>query len=178
MYCPATWHNADGKQHSLIELQNAWHNIFSKTKNHNLPYKILFTGGEVTVNKHFLPFVSWLRKNYNNQIFKILVTTNGSASANYYFKMFESIDNISFSVHSEHINEQDFFQKMITLKQLLPANKFMHVIIMNEFWNQDRIKMYKQKLDQHSISYSVNQINYTLKTRAEPVIQGRLDLEV
>jgi MoaA/NifB/PqqE/SkfB family radical SAM enzyme len=178
MYCPTTWHNADGKQHSLKELQNAWRNILSKTKDHNLPYKILFTGGEVTVNKNFLPFVSWLRDHYNDQIFKILVTTNGSASSNYYLKMFRSVDNISFSVHSEHINEQDFFLKMIAIKESLPADKFMHVNIMNEFWNQDRIKLYKQKLDQHGISYSVNQIDYTMQIRPEPVIHGRLDLEV
>lgn len=178
MYCPAAWHDADSRQHSLQKLQDAWCSIVEKTSHHGLPYKILFTGGEVTVNKNFLPFVSWLRQHYNHQLFRLIVTSNGSASLGYYIKMFNSVDNITFSVHSEHLNEKDFFKKIISLKSALPSNKFIHVGIMDEYWNQTRIKKYQEILEQHSISHSVNQIDYSLQSRIRPIIKGKLDLEI
>jgi hypothetical protein len=46
-----------------------------------LQYKIAFTGGEVTANKDFLPFLEWLRDNYNKYLSQLLITTNGSATA-------------------------------------------------------------------------------------------------
>ena len=95
MYCPTMWHDTTSTNHSLEVLQTAWHDIYSKTKSKNLKYKISFSGGEVTSNKHFLPFVAWLRENYNNHILKLLVTTNGSATLKYYTNLYQSIDNIS-----------------------------------------------------------------------------------
>jgi organic radical activating enzyme len=178
MYCSPEWHNNTDKSRSLEELQQAWISIFEKTQVHNLPYKIAFTGGELTTNKNFLPFLTWLGENYNRYLFKLMVTTNGSASTSYYKKMFRYIDNITFSVHSEHINEQKFFDMILDLHKTLPDNKFLHVAIMNEFWNQDRIKIYQSLLDQHEISHTVNEIDYSLKTREHPVFVGKLNLEV
>lgn len=178
MYCPTVWHDSDSQLHSLDSLKLAWTNLFNKTSYHNLPYKILFTGGEVTVNRNFLPFVQWLQEHYSNNLFKIIVTTNGSASLDYYLRMFNSVDNITFSLHSEHINEQEFVDKMIALKAQLPNDRFMHVNIMNEFWNQDRITLYKARFDQHNISNSVNEVNYSMQTRSAPIFHGKFNLEV
>ena len=86
MYCSPEWHDSSSRFKSLEELQNAWLTIFDKTKNLNLPYKISFTGGELTANKNFLPFVTWLKNNYSEYLFKVLATTNGSASTGYYQK--------------------------------------------------------------------------------------------
>ena len=178
MYCSPEWHNNTDRPHSLEELKQAWIKIFEKTQVHNLPYKIAFTGGELTANKNFLPFVTWLGKNYNRYLFKLIATTNGSASTSYYKKMFQYVDNITFSVHSEHINEQKFFDMILDLHKTLPKNKFLHVAIMNEFWNQDRIKIYQALMDQHKISYTINEIDYAVKTREQPVFVGKLNLEV
>lgn len=178
MYCPSKWHNNTDQHHTLEALQTAWLKIYERSRHLNLPYKISFTGGEVTSNKNFLPFVKWLRLNYNEHIFQLLITTNGSATFNYYAKLFEVIDNISFSVHSEHINEKRFFDTIIKLHTLIDSSRFLHVNIMNEFWNQDRIKKYKEILDNHSISYNINEIDYSLQTRDQPIFRGHLNLEI
>lgn len=178
MYCSPEWHNSSSGFKSLEELQNVWLNVFDKTKHLNLPYKISFTGGELTVNKNFLPFVTWLKNNYSEYLFKVLVTTNGSASTGYYQKMFEAVDNISFSLHSEHIDEQKFFNKLIQLRKKLLPNRFIHVDIMNEFWNQTRIPHYIQLLESNNISYSVNEIDYKYQTRTIPIMKGDLNLEI
>lgn len=178
MYCSPEWHDTDSKHHTLEKLQQAWLRIFEKTHHLNLPYKISFTGGELTNNKNFLPFVTWLRENYNDRLFKLLLTTNGSATLKYYSKLFENIDNIAFSVHSEHVDEKKFFDMIIKLHQTIAADKFMQVSIMNEHWNQDRILMYKKLLDQHNISYTVNDIDYAFQTRSYPVFKGKLNLDI
>ena len=152
--------------------------IYEKTKHTELPYKIAFTGGEVTSNKNFLPFVEWLRVNYADKIFMLLVTTNGSATFKYYSNLFKSIDNISFSVHSEHIDEQKFFNMIIDLKKSIDSDRFLHVNIMNEFWNQDRIVAYCKLLTEHGISHNVNEIDYELQTRKVPLFNGKLNLEI
>jgi MoaA/NifB/PqqE/SkfB family radical SAM enzyme len=178
MYCSPEWHDNTGSFKSLEELQEAWQAIFDKTKELNLPYKIAFTGGELTANKNFLPFVTWLRDNYSEYLFKVLITTNGSASTQYYQKMFEAVDNITFSVHTEHIEEQKFFNMMIDLSKNLPVDKFLQVAIMKEYWNQDRIPLYTKLLDDNNISYNVNEIDYSYKTREHPVFFGKLNLEI
>lgn len=178
MYCSPAWHDQHSPHHSLETMQQVWKNIVSKTQHLNLPYKISFTGGELTTNKDFLPFVSWLRENYNQQLFKVMTTTNGSASYRYYFEMFKSIDNIAFSVHSEHINEQVFFDKVIRLQQNIGKDKFIQVAIMDEFWNQDRIQHYIDLLEKNNVSYTLNQIDYSYQTRTIPIMKGKLNFEL
>ena len=178
MYCSPEWHDSTSKHHSLEKMQDAWRSIYEKTSNLGLPYKISFTGGELTTDKNFLPFVSWLRKNYNDRLFKLLVTTNGSATFKYYSKMFESIDNISFSVHTEHIDEKKFFDMIVQLKQTIDSSRFIQVTIMDEFWNRDRIPLYTALLDKHNVSYTINAIDYRFQTREHPIFLGKLNLEV
>ena len=110
MYCPTELHDMTSRPHDLKTMQQVWKNLYEKTKDKNLLYKISFTGGEVTANKNFLPLIEWLRATYQN-ISMILITTNGSASLRYYTKLAKSIESISFSTHSEFMNEQDFFDK-------------------------------------------------------------------
>jgi MoaA/NifB/PqqE/SkfB family radical SAM enzyme len=172
MYCPPAWHNnTDNAMHSLSTLQNAWTRILEKTSNLELPYKISFSGGEVTINKNFLPFVTWLKQNYQDKIFSLLLTTNGSASQSYYSKLFESVDNVSFSFHSEHADEQKFFDTVLYLKNTIGADKFLHVNIMNEFWNQHQIPHYVKLLQDNQISHSVNEVDYKLQTRTVPIFK-------
>lgn len=177
MYCPEYLHAGD-RTYSLDQMKSYWMNIFDKTKNKNLKYKILFTGGEVTINKDFLPFIEWLRENYKDHIHMILISTNGSASVKYYIKLFKVIDNISFTFHGEHADEKLFFDKMIKIRRSISPKKFMHINIMDEYWTQDRIPLYTSLLETNYISYSVNRINYTLGTRTVPILKGKANLEI
>lgn len=178
MYCPTVWHDATGTTHDLETLKSAWTSILSKTQHLGLPYKISFSGGEVTTNKNFLPFVKWLNTSHSNDIFSILLTTNGSASVGYYSNLFQHVNNISFSLHSEHVDEKRFFDTVTHLKANIASDRFLHVNIMNEFWNQDRISTYVKILDDHGISHSVNEIDYSLQTRTIPIFKGHLNLDI
>jgi MoaA/NifB/PqqE/SkfB family radical SAM enzyme len=175
-YCPAELHDDYSAHPELGQLKQAWDNFYAKTQHTGLPYKISFTGGEVTANKNFLPLIEFLREQKDIQL-QIMVTTNGSASKRYYLRLAELVDAISFSTHSEFFNEQEFFDKVVLINQHMtrPA-KSVHVNIMDEYWNQDRIKLYQQLLDTHSVSHSINAINYDVKIRDFPVQKGRLNL--
>lgn len=177
MYCPTEWHDNHSKHKTLEDFKSNWQSIYNKTASAGLTYKISFTGGEVTTNKNFLPFVEWLKTEYA-EVAKILVTTNGSATLEYYSKLFEFVDNISFSIHSEHVDEIKFFDMISQLRQKTKINKFIHVNIMNEFWNQDRIQAYKKLLEQTKISHSINEVDYTKQTRSIPIIKGKLNLAI
>ena len=178
MYCPTFLHDDHSKHPSLGLLQKRWLSIYEKTYHRNLLYKISFTGGEVTANRSTLPLIRWLTENYKHCIDKILITTNGSASLLYYTKMFDLVDNISFSIHSEHVHEKKFFNTVIELKKTLPSSKHLHVNIMNEAWNQHRIPEYVKILQKHMISYHVNEIDYSMQHRTIPIMKGKLDLDI
>lgn len=178
MYCSPEYHNDTDDYHSLEQLQKAWASLYSQSAARNLKYKISFSGGEPTVNKNFLPFIQWLRSEYNDNIAQILVTTNGSANLQYYQRLYKYVDNISFSIHSEHINESKFFSMIKILKDSIGSDRFIHVNIMNEFWNQDRIKHYVEVLSDSGISHSVNEIDYSYQTRSIPILKGKLNLEI
>ena len=157
-------------------MQQVWKNIYTKTCDKNLPYKISFTGGEVTANKNFLSLVKWLRENYS-EIQMILMTTNGSASKNYYLKLTNYVESISFSTHSEFMNEQEFFNKVEAVNQvMIRPVKSVHVNVMDEYWNQARIKLYQTWLTDRNISHSVNRINYESKTRDIVFTKGKQNL--
>ena len=176
MYCPSELHDQSGQAHDLNTMQSVWKNIHIKAKQQGLLFKITFTGGEVTANKNFLPLLDWIRENYDDVI-NIGITTNGSASLNYYTKLVEFVESISFSTHSEFMDEQAFFNKVIAIdKLMLKPKKSLHVNIMNEYWNQDRIKLYQQLLDKHQISHSINEIDYSVKIREQILDKGKLNL--
>jgi MoaA/NifB/PqqE/SkfB family radical SAM enzyme len=177
MYCPSELHDKVSKHHDLVKLQEAWKNIHKQTAAKQLAYKISFTGGEVTANKNFLPFVSWLKENYN--VRSILITTNGSAGLKYYEKLTNYVDAISFSTHTEFMNEKVFFQKAIVLNKLMMRpKKSFHVNIMDEYWAKERTKLYKEFCVKHQISFSINEINYLSKTREKILNNGKSNLEI
>lgn len=177
MYCPASLHDTTSKHWTLSELKTAWNSILEKTQHLDLRYKLSFSGGEVTSSKHLLPFLIWLRETHGGRIFQILLTTNGSATLKYYKKLFDVVDNVSFSTHSEFFDERKFFATVTALKESLPADKFIHVNIMDEYWNKDRIPKYTKILTDHQISHSVNIIDYSKGTRTVPLVNGKLNLD-
>lgn len=177
MYCDNEWHDTTSRPHDLPTMQQAWRNIYEQGRTRGLPFKISFTGGEPTANKNLLPMIQWLRQNYSD-IEWIGVTTNGSASLNYYKKLTKVVESITFSTHSEFMHESKFFEKVLTIdRMLVRPRKSLHVSIMNEFWNQERIKMYVEWLTENNISHSVDEINYSHRIREVPVNKGILDFE-
>jgi sulfatase maturation enzyme AslB (radical SAM superfamily) len=177
MYCPSELHDKTSDHPDLEKLKTAWQSFYQKTKDQQLPYKISFTGGEVTANKSFLPLIKFL-KNNNFNIGQLLITTNGSASLNYYKQLATLTDAISFSTHSEFIDEGKFFDKALTINSIMirPTKSF-HLNIMDEFWNQGRIELYKAWCIKHNISYAINIIDYEQGTRTYPIMQGTYNLE-
>jgi MoaA/NifB/PqqE/SkfB family radical SAM enzyme len=175
MYCPSWSHNDERPHHTFEDLKTVWLNFYSATRDKNLPYRISFTGGEVTANKNFLPLIEFLRQ--QDVSIRILLTTNGSASKRYYQRLAALVDSISFSTHSEFFDEQKFFEKVFLIdQQMIRPEKSVHVNIMDEYWNKDRIELYKQLLDDRGVSYSVNAIDYSAKIRDFPVQKGQLNL--
>jgi len=158
-YCPSELHDDTSPHPDLDKLKQAWQNFYAKTQHIGLPYKISFTGGEVTANRSFLPLIEFL-KTGEFDLGQLIVTTNGSASIAYYLRLAELVDAISFSVHSEFWNEDKFFETVITVNtQMKKPKKSCHVNIMDESWNQSNFVKYCNLLDQHQVSYSINQID-------------------
>ncbi len=177
MYCPEELHDKFSRHHDLNKLKEAWKNMHQQTGAKKLPYKISFTGGEVTANKNFLPFVSWLKENYN--VSSILITTNGSAGLKYYEKLTNYVDAISFSTHAEFMNEKVFFQKVVALnKIMIRPKKSFHVNIMDEYWAKERIKLYEKFCIKNKVSFSINEIDYDKKTREEVLNNGQSNLKI
>jgi len=177
VYCPPDLNDKTSAHPDLEKLKTSWLLFYEKTKHLNLPYKISFTGGEVTANKSFLPLIEYLNiENFN--IKQLIVTTNGSASENYYQQLANMVTDISFSTHSEFFNEADFFIKVHAIdKIMIRPEKSVHVNIMDEWWNKDRIPLYQAWLDKHNISHSVNKIDYQLSVRTVPMINGVKNIE-
>jgi MoaA/NifB/PqqE/SkfB family radical SAM enzyme len=144
--------------------------MFDSSSAKNLKYKINFTGGEVTVNKDFMPFVRWLRSNYNEHIAQIGVNSNGSANIEYYIELIDLVDFISFSTHTEFFNEEKFFNNVIKCAERVQStNKTIHVNVMNEYWAQDQIQKYTSFLTKKNINHSVTEIDYSYKIRLDAV---------
>jgi len=176
MYCPTDWHDNHSDHHDLETLQSCWLQIANKTEHKNLTYKISFTGGEVTTNKHFLPFVSWLRS--QPQSMQIFVTSNGSASTNYYKRLVPFINGLSLSTHGEYIDEKKFFSKCRIINSLMERpHQSLHINLMDEVWNRDRIDLYKTFCETHALSYSVNEINWSKKIRTNFLIKGKNNID-
>lgn len=168
MYCPEKYHNLTDTDLTLKELQERWQIIFAKTQQRGLKYKLAFTGGEVTVNKNFLPFLQWLNTHYKEYISETGITTNGSASRQYYLDVIaiDIVSFISFSTHSEFFNEQKFFKTVVAVNEISSLlNKSIHVNVMNEFWNTTKSNRYCNFLKEQNINYSLNEIDYSYKIR-------------
>jgi pyruvate-formate lyase-activating enzyme len=148
-----------------------------KITDKNLKYKINFTGGEISLNKSFLSFIKWLRKNYNDRLFQVGLSTNGSAQSKYYLELIEYVDFITFSTHSEFFNEKKFFENVLACKtKIQGTEKTIQVSVMNEPWHAERIKTYIEFFNLQNISYSLNEIDFNMKTRDKHKINKNKNL--
>lgn len=159
-YCPDDLHDDTSPHPELGKLKQTWDSFYNKTQHIGLPYKVSFTGGEVTANKSFLPLVDYLRNGVFN-IGQLLVTTNGSASTAYYLRLAKLVDAISFSIHTEFWDEDKFFNTVIAVNEKMTRpEKSLHVNIMDEPEARHRFVEFEQLLTENNISYSINKIHY------------------
>ena len=72
------------------------------------------TGGEPTLNPDFMQLLEYLQ----DKKYQISVCTNGSRTIEYMYKMYELVDNITYSLHFEHITPkiEDFTEKALQLE--------------------------------------------------------------
>lgn len=158
-YCPEMWHDLKAKDKSLSELKQGWLRIMEINKTPKQKYDISFLGGENTLNKDFLPFLIWLRENYNNIIENIGIITNGTASVDHYKEYIKYCDWITFSTHSEFMNEKKFFSTVVEIHQLAKlTNCHIKVNIMDEAWHKERNSEYKKFLDECKIDNYIHPI--------------------
>ena len=179
MYC-GDRHDNHSDMPSLEKLQTQWITVFEKTKHVGLPYKIALTGGELTINKDFLPFIEWLSEHYKTYIQNIGITTNGRASKNFYLRLFDKLKFISFSTHTEQMDIDKFCDTAIACNQFAKATpgKFFMINIMEEYWAEERIKYFIDFCHQNNIYYSVARIDHYRKdSRTYPIFHVRKNTE-
>lgn len=185
MYCPEDRHNDYDALPSIDVLKSQWNQIFAKTQHRNLPYKLCFSGGEATINKDFIPFLEWLNQTHGKYIQSIVLTSNGSASVNYYKKLFGCLTHLSVSNHFEHVDER-FFDKVKTLSEYAKSqNKMLFVNVMQEYWATEQVVKLVNFCKTHDIPHAVSKVIHGLPgSRSWPIFRidnktaERRDLEI
>ena len=158
-YCPDMWHNYTSTDKTLTELQLAWKRILEVNQTKHEKYELSFLGGENTLNKDFLLFVKWLSYNYHDMLSNMGFITNGTASVTHYNELMKYCNWITFSTHSEFMDEDKFFTKVIEINKLSKQyNCAIKVNIMDEPWHKDRINSYKEFLDKIGIDNYIHPI--------------------
>jgi len=110
-YCPVTRHNNFSPHASLDSLKKNAEFMFEyiDTYMEYRTYKmaaITFTGGEPTVNPHFMEFVKWLKKEYQERYkhkwsARFSVTSNGAMSEKIANAIALNMNHITVSYHTE-----------------------------------------------------------------------------
>lgn len=174
-YCHKTWHSDNSKVNGLEDFQSRWLKIWNMVSPRKKKLKLSFIGGELTVNKNFLPFIEWLYDNYGKHIQHAGFTTNGSAPAWVYERLLAKLDWIDFSIHSEFFNERKFFETVAKVKETAAPGKQINVTIMDESWNQDRFEHYRKFLDDRNIYWKMGSINWKFAHRSTPVTNTKIE---
>lgn len=110
-YCPSHRHDNFSPHASLDELKNSADFVFEYIDIY-MEYRsfkyasIGFTGGEPTVNPHFIEFVEYFRKLYDNKYrhrydCSFALTSNGAMSKKMSQAILEHFDHITVSYHAE-----------------------------------------------------------------------------
>lgn len=75
------------------------------------------TGGEPTLNPDFIKLLEYLQ----DKKFEISVCTNGSRSKDYLIKLMKLVDNVTFSLHFEHISSKldEYVSKSLYLQECI-----------------------------------------------------------
>ena len=160
-YCGDDRHfmmGSETKFKSLETLKEHWETLYSQLKNTTKKIDIHFSGGEVTLNKNFIPFLKWLRSNYTC-IDAIGLASNGSAGILYYEELIKYLSHLTFSTHTEFFNEEKFFDTVTHIHKL--NNNILYIQLMNEEFNpNNRASTYSAYLSKIGVPFTVMDINF------------------
>ena len=165
-YCPVTRHDNFSKHATLDELKANTDFLYEYIDLH-MKYRdfkfasISFTGGEPTVNPNFIPFIQYLKKEYeakysNSWKANFALTSNGAMGEKMATKVMENMRHITVSYHAES-NEKLKKQVRDRLLQFhtqgpdygltLSVNVMFHAELFDE------CKSLCEFLDEHKIKY-------------------------
>lgn len=159
-YCPPEWNSRTDKHLTYDQLTSAWQQIILSTQHlDEVTYDLCIMGGEPTLNKNLLPFLNWLTETYNGKFDNIGIITNGTASKSYYKQLIQYCKWVTFSTHSEFMNEKKFFDTLIyTNNESKQTDCKIHVNLMEEEWHLERNFEYEKLLKHLGISYQKHKI--------------------
>jgi MoaA/NifB/PqqE/SkfB family radical SAM enzyme len=166
------------REKTLDELKDIWRSMYKEISKTGLDIKISITGGEPTINKDLYALLKWLRTEYKD-IVMVGITTNSSASANTYKKLFEHLEYISMSLHTEHANIDEFLELAIELgNHIQGTGKTVHLNLMDEYWLTDRAKQHiVTVLEGKPVNYTFNTVYYENRAnREEPIFIAKNEL--
>ena len=153
-YCSKDFHDKTSPHRSFGELRGIWTKIRQAMAPRDLVATIEFTGGEATLNPDFLGFVRFLHQKQRPWLRQMGMTSNGSATLEYYEELTNYVDWLTFSTHFEWWDENRFMTTLLDLKRSLTQRGRSWVInvnLMYEEWNAPEIQKIKQILDAEHI---------------------------
>lgn len=119
-YCPAALHDGSKKWPELETIKNFILKVKEFVPNKKLYFE--FTGGEVTVYKHFLELAQFCK----DQKIKIGLISNGARTLRYWEENKHLFDHICLSFHPEHADPMHFIDVVRSVSDVVTT----HVNIM------------------------------------------------
>src|SRR5690606_12909806 len=109
-YCPAGLHDSTSPHHTLEVMRGFADRLDRQIQRPII--QIWFTGGEPTVNPHFLLLCRYIAETYGDR-FVLGVTTNGLRPESYYLELLNYVAFLQFSTHFEFIRDPRRYGEMI-----------------------------------------------------------------
>lgn len=156
-YCWKDLHDKTSPHRTFEDLVKAWLRLREVVKRSGQPARLIFTGGEPTLNPDFARFVEFLHSTQRRWIAQIGMTTNGSESPEYYDALLRNIDFVTFSTHFEFWDEATFMTMLLDLWRGNGKNggdKWISVNLMYEDWDATSIRRVRDVLQQEGIPWS------------------------
>lgn len=136
--------------------------ICSKFKDSKI--RIWFTGGEPTLNKDFLNILNYIKETYGEHV-NVGLTTNGTNTVEYYKKVIEYANSISFSCHFQFVKPKELLEKIKQVQKHADElgntegyqGKFMSLStnVMMETKHWDDIKEYLHLCKKEGVHYDM-----------------------
>ena len=156
-YCGKELHDWTSPDRTFEQLVKAWLRLKAAVKPSGGTSRLLFTGGEPTLNPDFSRFVEFLSQTQRQWVKLIGVTTNGSEGFEYYDALLQNIDSITFSTHFEWWDENEFMTLLLDIWRRSGKNrtgKWISVNLMFEKWASSGIQKIRNVLMQEDIPWT------------------------
>lgn len=165
-YCPTTRHDNFSPHASIEELENSvdfvyrYIDLYMKHRTEDRA-SISFTGGEPTVNPKFIPFVKYLRQQYNEKYqndwkLTLTLTTNGAMSEKMANAVIENLSHATVSYHAESSPKlkQQVRDRILQFKKAEDEGNFrVNVNVMFHAEHFDECKDLCEFLEENNVKY-------------------------